>query len=141
MPDTIFPTVNACLNFTALIFLLMGRRAVKRGDVRAHWRVMTLALATSALFLMSYLYYHFVVGSEAKYEGSGFMKGLYYLVLFPHILLATAQLPFIGIAVWSAMKQKFSLHVRVVRWVWPVWEYVSVTGVLVYLMLYIFPHG
>jgi uncharacterized membrane protein YozB (DUF420 family) len=69
------------------------------------------------------------------------MKGLYYLILFPHIFLATAQLPFIGIAVWSALTQRFSLHVRMVRWVWPVWVYVSVTGVLVYLMLYVIPHG
>lgn len=141
MPETIFPTVNACLNFTALVFLLLGRRAVKRGNITAHWRWMTLALSTSALFLTSYLYYHFVVGSEVKYAGTGFMKGLYYLILFPHILLATAQLPFIGVAVWSALTRKFVLHVKVVRWVWPVWVYVSVTGVLVYLMLYIFPHG
>lgn len=141
MPVLFFPTLNACLNFTALIFLLLGRRVVKRGDVRAHRRWMTLALATSALFLSSYLYYHFVVGSEVKYQGAGFMKGLYYLVLFPHILLATAQIPFIALAVVSALRRNFRLHVRVVRWVWPVWVYVSVTGVLVYLMLYIFPHG
>jgi uncharacterized membrane protein YozB (DUF420 family) len=141
MPDSIFPTLNATLNLIAFIFLLWGRREVKRGDLQAHKRVMLLALGTSALFLTSYLYYHYGIGNEVKYEGSGLMRTLYFLVLIPHVILATLQVPFIGIAVWAAFRQKFVLHVRIVKWVWPVWVYVSVTGVMVYLMLYILPHG
>ncbi|WFB36410.1 DUF420 domain-containing protein [Kiritimatiellota bacterium B12222] len=141
MPDNPLPTLNATLNFIALIFLIFGRYYVKKGNVTRHWQFMSAALFTSALFLTSYLYYHFVVGSPVRYEGVGWLKGLYYLVLFPHILLATAQVPFILAVVWSALTKRFTIHVKLVRWVWPVWVYVSVTGVLVYLMLYIFPHG
>jgi len=141
MPPSIFPTINATLNLISLIFLILGRIAVKKGDVTAHWRWMTCALTTSGCFLVSYLFYHFVVGSHVVYEGAGFMRAIYLLILIPHVIIAAAQLPFILLTVWSALRQKFSLHVRLVKWVWPVWVYVSVTGVLVYLMLYIFPHG
>lgn len=141
MPDNPLPTLNALLNLTALTFLILGRMYVKRGDITSHWRMMSLALASSALFLSSYLYYHFVVGSPVEYEGSGWMKALYLLILIPHIILAALQVPFIVATVVTALTRKFALHVRLVKWVWPVWVYVSVTGVLVYLMLYIFPHG
>ena len=141
MPDNPLPTINAILNLTALCFLVLGRRSVKRGDVTGHWRFMSLALGSSAIFLGSYLYYHYGVGSEVTYEGAGDMRALYLLILIPHVILAVLQLPFIIAVVWTALRQKFSLHVSLVRWVWPVWVYVSVTGVLVYLMLYIFPHG
>jgi putative membrane protein len=140
MPDNPRPTLNAALHLIALVFLLLGRRAVKRGDVTRHWQFMSLALANSALFLGSYLYYHYQVGSVA-YVGAGWVKGLYLLILIPHIVLATLQVPFILAAVWTALRHHFSWHVKIVRWVWPVWVYVSITGVLVYLMLYIFPHG
>lgn len=141
MPSTTFlPTLNALLNLTAVYFLVRGRMAVKRGDIPGHWRNMTLALCVSALFLSSYLYYHYLVGS-VKYEGNAFFRFVYFVVLIPHIILAVAQVPFIVAAVVTAMKQKFSLHVRIVKILWPVWIYVSVTGVIVYLMLYVFPHG
>src|SRR5690606_11819130 len=134
------PTLNAVLNLIALVFLLLGRRAVKSGDVTRHWQFMSLALANSALFLGSYLYYHYRVGS-VSYEGAGWVRSLYFLILIPHVILATVQVPVIVAAVWSALRRRFRLHVKIVRWIWPVWVYVSVTGVLVYLMLYIFPHG
>lgn len=140
MPDNPLPTLNAALNLIALIFLLLGRRAVKRGDITGHWQLMSLALANSALFLGSYLYYHYQVGS-VPYEGAGWTRALYLLILIPHVILAALQVPFIVAAVWSALRRRFRLHVKIVRWVWPVWVYVSVTGILVYLMLYIFPHG
>jgi len=141
MPDNPLPTLNACLNFTALIFLLFGRYYVKKGNLTLHWKMMTCALSTSAVFLASYLYYHLVVGSPVTYEGTGFMRSFYLLVLIPHIILAVLQLPFIIAVVTTALRKKFVIHVKLVKWVWPVWVYVSVTGVLVYLMLYIFPHG
>jgi uncharacterized membrane protein YozB (DUF420 family) len=140
MPDNPLPTLNAALNLIALVFLLLGRRAVKSGDLTRHWQFMSLALANSALFLGSYLYYHYKVGS-VTYEGAGWARGLYLLILVPHIFLATLQVPFIVVAVRAALKKRFGLHVKIVRWIWPVWVYVSVTGILVYLMLYIFPHG
>ena len=126
---------------TALAFLILGRIQIKRGDVTGHWRMMALALASSAMFLGSYLYYHFVQGSQVEYESAGFMRALYFFILIPHVLLAAIQVPFILLTVWTALTRRFSQHVRLVRWVWPVWVYVSVTGVLVYLMLYVIPHG
>ena len=140
MPDNPLPTLNACLNLLALIFLLFGRVAIKKGNALRHKQLMISALVTSALFLTSYLYYHYHAGS-VRYEGVSWLKGLYLFILIPHIILATAQVPFILAVVWSAFTERFTLHVKLVRWVWPVWVYVSVTGVLVYLMLYIFPHG
>jgi uncharacterized membrane protein YozB (DUF420 family) len=141
MPDNPLPTLNALLNLTALTFLILGRLAIKRRDLQGHWKMMSLALASSAMFLTSYLIYHFVVGSPVTYEGSGFRRALYFLILVPHVILAALQVPFILATVWTALTKRFTLHVRLVKWVWPVWVYVSVTGVMVYLMLYIFPHG
>ena len=141
MPDNPLPTLNALLNLTALTFLILGRIHIKRGNIQLHWKMMTLALASSAVFLASYLYYHFVVGSPVEYEGNGLMRALYLLILMPHVILATLQVPFILAVVWSALTKRFRIHVKLVKWVWPVWVYVSVTGVMVYLMLYIFPHG
>lgn len=140
MPDNPLPTLNACLNFTALIFLVLGRIQIKRGNVTRHWQFMSLALVTSAMFLTSYLYYHYHAG-RVDYLGAAWMRVLYLFILIPHVILATVQVPFILAVVWSALTKRFRLHVKLVRWVWPVWVYVSVTGVLVYLMLYIFPHG
>ncbi|MCC5849370.1 MAG: DUF420 domain-containing protein [Verrucomicrobia bacterium] len=139
-PIPFLPTLNALLNLTAVFFLVRGRQSVKKGNVTAHWRNMTLALCVSALFLSSYLYYHYLVGS-VRYEGNAFFRGVYFLVLIPHIILAVAQVPFIVAAVVTALRQKFTTHVRIVRILWPVWIYVSVTGVIVYLMLYVLPHG
>ena len=141
MPDNPLPTLNALLNLTALTFLILGWVCIKKGDIQSHWKMMSLALASSAMFLASYLYYHFVVGSPVTYEGTGFTRALYFLILIPHVILATLQVPFILATVWAALTKRFQLHVKLVKWVWPVWVYVSVTGVMVYLMLYIFPHG
>jgi putative membrane protein len=141
MPDiSFFPTLNATLNLISLIFLLLGRWAIHKRNLLLHARHMVTALSVSALFLASYLYYHYHEGS-VKYEGAGWLRALYFLILFPHILLATLQVPFIVAVVVSAYRRNFALHRRLVRWVWPVWVYVSFTGILVYLMLYIFPHG
>lgn len=141
--DLFFPTLNALLNLTAIFFLVRGQRAIKRGNTDRHWKSMVIALFVSALFLSSYLYYHLIYLEEGsvKYEGSTFMRGVYLLVLIPHVFLAVVQIPFIIAALATALRKKFSSHVRVVRILWPMWMYVSVTGVIVYLMLYIFPHG
>lgn len=141
--DIFFPTLNALLNLTAIFFLVRGRRAIKRGNTERHWKSMVIALFVSALFLSSYLYYHLIYLEEGsvKYQGSALMRGIYLLVLIPHVILAVAQVPFVVAALVTALRKNFSTHVRVVKILWPVWMYVSVTGVIVYLMLYIFPHG
>ena len=99
------PTLNATLNLTAAIFLILGRNAVKSGNLSGHWKHMTRALCVSALFLASYLYYHFVVlQGSMRYEGGPLMRTIYLLILIPHVILAVAQLPFIIAAVVTAMR-------------------------------------
>ena len=134
------PCLNAILNLIAIVFLILGRLAILKGNVKAHRRWMMSALTTSAVFLISYLYYHAQVGS-VKYEGVQWLRMIYFAILFPHILLAAAQVPAIIVAVVFALRGHFSLHVRVVKILWPVWMYVSISGILVFLMLYVLPHG
>ncbi len=129
------PTWNASLNFLAAIFLGLGYHHIRQGNRVAHKTNMNRAFLVSAIFLASYLYYHFHVPPR-PFVGPAFWKGLYYLILFPHILLATANLPFIFRLFWLARKEDFEKHKRLARWVWPIWMYVSVTGVLVYILLY-----
>jgi uncharacterized membrane protein YozB (DUF420 family) len=145
MPDapiSFLPTLNAILNLISVFFLIVGRRSIKKGDTSGHWKNMTKALCASGLFLASYLYYHFfVLQGSMRYEGGAFLRFIYLLILIPHIILAVAQLPFIIAAVITALKKNFVTHVRITKKLWPVWLYVNITGVLVYLMLYVFPHG
>ena len=141
-PISFLPTLNAILNLVSVFFLISGRQAVKKGDLSRHWRQMTKALCASGLFLASYLYYHFVVlQGSMRYEGGALMRTVYLIILIPHVILAVAQIPFIIAAVVTALKKNFVLHVRITRKLWPVWLYVNITGVLVYLMLYVLPHG
>jgi putative membrane protein len=134
------PTLNASLNASAGVLLFLGRRAIKAGKPALHKKLMLTAFGVSAVFLVSYLTYHYATG-HTEYGGTGWLKGLYLAILLPHILLATLMVPFIIAALITALRGKFELHKKLVRWVWPVWMYVSVTGVLVYLMLYVLPQG
>ncbi len=137
IPIQDLPTVNAILNATAAVLLMLGRRAIKQGKSRTHKQYMVSAVAVSAVFLVSYLSYHYLSG-HTVYQGTGVMRVLYFVILIPHILLAMAMLPFILAALWYAHQADIENHKNIVRWLWPVWMYVSVTGVLVYLMLYVF---
>lgn len=131
-----FPTLNAILNGTAGIFLLWGWFAVKKGNHELHKKLMGIAVLISAVFLTSYLYYH--VNYDAyKFAGEGVWRPIYFFILISHILLAAIQLPFILRMLYLALKKDYKRHARLARWVWPAWMYVSVTGVIVYLMLYI----
>lgn len=131
------PALNALLNTTATIFLLGGWIAIKVFQNQiVHRRMMLNALFVSALFLVSYLYYHYNAGAMTPFEHEGFLRYVYFFILFTHIPLATLMVPFIIAAVWLAWTKRYMKHVRLVKWVWPVWMYVSVTGVLIYLMLY-----
>lgn len=132
------PTMNAVLNGVAACFLIAGWVAIKRNANRAaHRNLMIGALFSSALFLSCYLYYHARAGS-VPYGGTGALRLVYFAILIPHIVLAGLMTPFILLAVWFAFQKRYHAHARITRWLWPVWMYVSVTGVLVYLMLYVF---
>jgi uncharacterized membrane protein YozB (DUF420 family) len=132
------PAINAGLNSCATVLLFLGWRAIKTDKREAHKRYMVGALATSALFLSCYLYYHYNAGAMTPYEKQGLLRYLYFAILITHIPLAALMTPFILAAVGFAFAGKFELHTRITRILWPVWMYVSVTGVIIYLMLYVF---
>ncbi len=135
-----FPLVNACLNGTAAALLVVGYRLVKTGKKEAHATSMRLAFLVSALFLANYLYYHAKVlpgqGGPTPYNGTGIKKALYLIMLLTHVVLAAINLPMVLRVLWLARKQDWDRHKRWARWTFPIWLYVSVTGVLVYLVLY-----
>jgi uncharacterized membrane protein YozB (DUF420 family) len=131
------PTINASLNLLSTFFLLLGYIHVKRGNKDIHKKFMVTALISSGLFLIFYLIYHSQVGS-VPYPHYNWTRSVYFAVLIPHIIFAAMMSPFILIAVWFAFREKFENHRRIVRWLWPVWMYVSVSGVVIYLMLYVF---
>jgi putative membrane protein len=130
------PALNASLNAVAATLLFFGRRAIKVGNRERHRKLMGAALMASVAFLSCYLYYHFTVQLVTAYQGTGLMRGVYFFILATHIPLAAGMVPFIIYAVVQALKGRFEKHRRIVRWVWPIWMYVSITGVLIYLMLY-----
>ncbi len=130
------PTINASLNLLSTIFLLLGYINVRRGNRDTHKKFMVSALVSSAVFLICYLIYHSLVGS-VPYTHHDWTRPVYFTVLIPHIILAAVMSPFILIAVWFALREQFEKHRKIVRWLWPVWIYVSVSGVIIYLMLYI----
>ena len=131
------PAVNASLNALAGVFLGLGWLAIKKGDQKRHRVLMIMALCASTLFLCSYLYYHAHVGS-VHYPGHGILRTIYFLILLTHTPLAAIIVPFCVIAVWHAVHKNFTAHKKITRWLWPTWMYVSVTGVVIYLMLYVF---
>jgi len=133
------PIINACLNGTAAIFLFLGYKAIKRGDRNLHKKFMIAALTASTLFLTSYITYHVLKeGVVTRYQGEGIWRVVYYTILITHTPLATIIVPFCIAAVIFAMKGNYTAHVKITRWLYPTWMYVSVTGVLIYLMLYVF---
>ena len=136
MPDVhALPAVNATLNALAAILLMTGYVLIRRGHRTAHRNVMTAALACSVLFLTSYLVYHAQVGS-VRFPGTGAPRTLYLTILATHTVLAAA-VPFLaGITVFRAWRRRYPQHKRLARWTLPIWLYVSVTGVVVYWMLY-----
>jgi uncharacterized membrane protein YozB (DUF420 family) len=130
------PTINASLNAIAAVLLVIGWVLIRRGRVRAHRAVMLSALACSVLFLASYLVYHYQVGS-VRFQGTGAVRTLYFSVLLTHTVLA-ALVPFLAaITLFRALRRHFPRHRAIARWTLPIWLYVSVTGVVVYVMLYV----
>jgi putative membrane protein len=129
------PTVNATLNAIAAVLLVCGFVMIKRGRIETHRRFMLSAFATSALFLVSYVVYHANVGSR-PFAGQGAIRLVYFAILISHVVLAAVILPMALITLTHALRRRFERHVPIARWTLPIWLYVSVTGVIVYLMLY-----
>jgi putative membrane protein len=129
------PTLNAILNSISAILLTVGYVFIKQKNRNAHRNCMIAAFSTSALFLTSYLIYHFNVGS-VKFQGQGMVRTIYFAILLTHTILAVAIVPMIFVTFARALKGNFSRHRAIAKWTLPVWLYVSITGVVVYLMLY-----
>lgn len=129
------PALNASLNATAAVLLVTGYRLIRRGRVRQHRAVMIAACAVSAVFLTSYVVYHANVGSR-PFPGHGAVRLIYYAILLTHVVLAAAVLPLALVTLSRGLRSRFDRHVAIARWTFPIWLYVSVTGVIVYLMLY-----
>jgi len=129
------PTVNAVLNCTSAVLLGLGYRFVRRGQVGAHRACMLGAFTVSVLFLVSYLTYHAQVGS-VRFAGTGALRVLYLTILVSHSVLAAVVPPLAVLTVYRALRGEVDRHRRLARWTLPIWLYVSVTGVVVYLMLY-----
>ena len=131
------PTVNAILNATAAVLLVWGYTLIRQRRIEQHRRVMLAAFGTSIAFLICYLIYHAQVGS-VHYPHTGILRGIYFTILITHTILAAA-VPVLAIITLSrALKARFPQHRAIARWTFPIWLYVSVTGVVVYLMLYQF---
>ncbi len=129
------PTVNATLNAVAAVLLAAGYVFIRRRQVARHRACMLAAFSTSVLFLVSYVVYHATTGSR-PFTGQGPMRAVYFVILISHIILATAIVPLALVTLRRALRGRFDAHAAIARWTLPIWLYVSVTGVIVYVMLY-----
>lgn len=133
--DEIHPAINAMLNGSSAVFLIVGYLAIKKRSIVFHKQCMIAAFTASSLFLVSYLVRFYLSGAHA-YPGDGIDKILYLVILFSHMILAVALVPLVVRSLYLAFKDRRAAHRRIARITWPVWMYVSITGVIVYLMLY-----
>jgi putative membrane protein len=129
------PLVNASLNGIATVLLVVGYVCIRRRRIAAHRAAMVAAFSTSVLFLISYLIYHAHAGSK-PFPGQGPIRVVYFSILVTHIVLAATIPPLAGVTLWRAYRRRFDRHMRIARWTLPLWLYVSITGIIVYLMLY-----
>jgi uncharacterized membrane protein YozB (DUF420 family) len=136
-----FPALNASLNGSSAALLLAGRYMIARGRVAAHRACMIAAVIASTLFLLCYLYFHARVGN-ILFLGQGVWRTVYFAVLIPHVTLAIVIVPMVIVTLSRGLRARYDRHRAIARWTWPLWMYVSVTGVIVYFMLYQwFPHS
>jgi uncharacterized membrane protein YozB (DUF420 family) len=136
MPDlSFFPALNATLNGASAVLMMIGHALIRRKRILQHRALMIAALVTSSLFLTSYLYYHAHVGS-VRFPGQGWVRPVYFTLLISHTLLAATVVPLVLLALFAALRGRFERHRRIARWAYPIWLYVSITGVVVYVMLY-----
>jgi putative membrane protein len=141
IPFAALPALNATLNALSALLLTGGFVCIRRRSVAAHKACMLTACGTSTLFLVSYLTYHARVGS-VPFAGHGWVRPAYFAILLSHTVLAAAIVPLVLVTLTRALQGRFAKHVRIARWTLPLWLYVSVTGVVIYVMLYhLFPHA
>lgn len=129
------PHLNALLNATSGLLLILGYALIRRRRIKAHRNCLIAALIASTVFLASYLVYHYYHGST-RFAGTGFVRPVYFAILLTHTILAAVIVPFIGVTLYRAARGDYTRHRRIARWTFPMWLYVSVTGVIVYLLLY-----
>jgi uncharacterized membrane protein YozB (DUF420 family) len=145
MSLTDLPAVNACLNGLSAVFLTTGYVFIRRGNKIAHRNCMVSAFVTSTIFLICYLTYHIGMRmlygkAHTEFRNPEWFRPIYLVILFTHLALAVAIVPMVLVTLNRAIKERFALHKQIARWTWPLWMYVSVTGVVIYLLLYqIFP--
>jgi uncharacterized membrane protein YozB (DUF420 family) len=134
---TFFPALNAFLNGSSAVLIGTGYYFIKSGQRDAHKRTMIAAFVTSTLFLISYLYYHLVLrAGVTHFQGQGIWRPVYFSILMSHTFLAAVVVPFILITLYRGLKGKFARHRAIARYTFPIWMYVSVTGVIIFMMLY-----
>ena len=141
MSFTDLPAVNACLNSLSTVLLTIGFIFIKRGNKNAHRNCMVGALVTSTVFLACYVFYHYKMKqaygeAHTKFLDPAWFRPIYLTILFTHLIGAFLIVPLVLLTVSRAIRQKFELHKKIARWTWPIWMYVSVTGVVIYLLLY-----
>ena len=140
MRPEFFPALNATLNATTACLLLVGHSFITRKsappNVRAHRALMISAVCVSAVFLTSYLYYHFHFRLLTPFKRHGIIRPIYFTLLISHTILAAAVFPMILVTLSRGLREQFDKHRRIARWTYPIWLYVSITGVLIYFMLY-----
>lgn len=133
--------VNAALNAATIVFLAMGLWFIRRGDPRRHRASMLAALGVSVMFLTTYLIYHFNAGL-AKFGGEGLIRPIYFTLLFLHVATAIVITPLVPVTVFRALSGRYDRHRKIARWTWPLWMYVAVSGVVVYVMaVHVYPYA
>ena len=135
MDYALLPALNATLNGTSAVLIAIGRALIRRRRVLAHRSCMIAAVVTSSLFLISYLYYHWQVGS-VRFQGQGWIRTVYFAILLSHTVLAVVVVPLVIVTLARGLRERFDRHKKIARWTYPIWLYVSVTGVVIYVMLY-----
>jgi putative membrane protein len=134
--DSSLPAFNALFNSISALLLVAGLRAIKKGKRALHKQLMLSAIVFSALFLINYIYYHYSQG-DTLFQGQGAVRPLYFALLISHVVLSIVALPMILTSVYLGLSGRFAIHKKLSRWTWGAWMYVSVTGVLVYVMLHV----
>lgn len=130
------PTLNALLNGTSAVLLLTGRWLISQRRIELHMRVMIAAFTTSSIFLANYLTYHALIHGSKHFTGQGWIRPVYFTILLTHTVLAAAIVPLVLLSLSRGLKRQDARHRAVSRWTFPLWLYVSITGVVIYLMLY-----
>lgn len=135
MDFSVLPSVNAGLNATSALFLVAGYAFIRAGRRNAHRNCMLVSVTVSTLFLISYIIYHYMAGATS-FTGQGWIRPVYFAILGTHTLLAIAVVPLVIVTLVRALRERFTLHRQIARWTFPIWLYVSVTGVVIYWLLY-----